>query len=247
MSITIVSIYPALLGTYGDVGNVLALRYQAEMRGIDLDVVNVQAGRSVPSSGDLYVLGGGEDSAQVAAANEIRADGTLRRAADRGAVVLAVCAGYQLLGEYFPDSTGKPVEGLGILDIRTDRLPNRAVGELVAKPYLPGLPLLTGYENHGGATHLGSDAEPLAEVVTGVGNGDGTEGARNNKVIGTYLHGPGLTRNPALADLLLGWCLGEELPPVEQPEIDALRNERLEFTLGEGSHGQRRTLPGQSS
>lgn len=237
MSITVVSIYPALLGTYGDVGNVLALRYQAEVRGLELEVVNVPAGRAVPSTGDLYVLGGGEDSAQVAAANEIRADGTLRQVADRGAVVLAVCAGYQLLGEYFPDATGKSVEGLGILDIRTDRLPKRAVGELVAKPYLPGIPLLTGYENHGGATHLGPEAEPLAEVITGVGNGNGTEGARKGNVVGTYLHGPGLTRNPALADLLLGWCLGEELPPIEQPEIEALRRERLEFTLGNESGG----------
>lgn len=235
MSITIVSIYPALLGTYGDVGNVLALRYQAKIRRLDLEVVNVRAGGSIPSDGDLYVLGGGEDSAQVAAANAIRADGALRRAADRGAAVLAVCAGYQLLGEYFPDAFGNSVEGLGILDIRTDRLPGRAVGELVARPFLSGLPLLTGYENHGGATHLGPDVEPLAEVVKGVGNGDGTEGARNGKIVGTYLHGPGLTRNPALADLLLGWCIGEELPAIEQPEIEALRTERLEFTLGNSS------------
>ena len=246
MSITMVSVYPALLGTYGDVGNVMALRYQAQIRGIELEVVDVQAGESIPSGGDLYVLGGGEDSAQVAAANEIRADGALRRAADRGAVVLAVCAGYQLLGEYFPDATGKSVEGLGILDIRTDRLPERAVGELVAKPFLPGIPLLTGYENHGGATRLGPEVEPLAEVIAGVGNGDGTEGARHGNVVGTYLHGPGLTRNPALADLLLGWCLGEELPPIEQPEIEALRTERLDFTLGNRSGGQRRALPRQA-
>lgn len=237
MSITIVSIFPALLGTYGDVGNVMALNYQAEIRGLDFEVVNVRAGESIPNGGDLYVLGGGEDSAQVAAANAIRADGALQRAADRGAAVLAVCAGYQLLGEYFPDASGDSVEGLGILDMRTDRLQKRAVGELVAKPFLPGLPLLTGYENHGGETQLGPDVEPLAEVIVGVGNGDGTEGARKDKVIGTYLHGPGLTRNPALTDLLLGWCIGEELPPIEQPEIEALRRERLQFALGDRPSG----------
>jgi CobQ-like glutamine amidotransferase family enzyme len=237
MSITIVSIYPALLGTYGDVGNVLALKYQAALRGLEVEVVDVQAGESVPGGGDLYVLGGGEDSAQVAAANEIRADGTLRRAADRGAAVLAVCAGYQLLGEYFPDATGRSVAGLSILDIRTDRLPQRAVGELVAKSHFPGIPLLTGYENHGGATRLGPDVEPLAEIITGTGNGDGTEGARKDKIVGTYLHGPGLTRNPALADLLLSWCIGDELAPIDQPEIEALRRERLDFSLGNRSGG----------
>ena len=120
--------------------------------------------------------------------------------------MLAICAGYQLLGEYFPDATSTPAPGLEIIDIRTDRLPERAVGELAADPLVAGLPRLTGYENHGGATHLGADVQPLATVRAGVGNGDGTEGAISGHVVGTYLHGPGLARNPALADLLLGWC-----------------------------------------
>lgn len=191
-------------------------------------------GEAIPESGDLYVLGGGEDSAQTAAARGIREDGSMIAAAQRGAAVLAICAGYQLLGEYFPDATGASVPGLGIIDIRTDRLPSRAVGELAADPLVPGIPRLTGYENHGGATHLGNDVQPLARVLAGVGNGDGTEGAISGHVLGTYLHGPGLARNPGVADLLLGWCAGAELEPISEPDVEALREERLRTVLGDG-------------
>ena len=108
MSITLVSIYPTLLGTYGDGGNVMTLRHRARLNGIDVQVVEVSPGDPVPESGDLYVLGGGEDSAQTAAADALRSDGALAKAAGRGAAVLAICAGYQLLGEYFPDASSTP-------------------------------------------------------------------------------------------------------------------------------------------
>jgi CobQ-like glutamine amidotransferase family enzyme len=232
-TITIVSIYPALLGTYGDAGNVLALRHRAELHGLRAQILEVAPGEPIPATGDLYVLGGGEDSAQTAAARGIREDGNLMAAAESGAAVLAICAGYQLLGEYFPDATSTPAPGLEIIDIRTDRLPARAVGELAADPLLPGVPRLTGYENHGGATHLGPDVAPLARVLAGVGNGDGTEGAISGHVLGTYLHGPGLARNPAVADLLLGWCVGRELEPIIEADVEALREERLRTVLGE--------------
>lgn len=226
-SVTLVSVYPDLLGTYGDAGNVKSLQFQAMLHHIDLEVVNVAPGQPLPRQGDLYVLGGGEDSAQTAAVRALREDGGLVAAAQGGAVVFAVCAGYQMLGEFFPDATGTPVAGLGILDVRTDRLPRRAVGELAAESLIPQIPTLTGYENHGGATHLGAAVKPLARVTSGVGNGDGFEGAFDGHVVGTYLHGPGLARNPRLADLLLGWCVGDELPAVTQPEIEALRADRL--------------------
>lgn len=226
-SIALISVYPELLGTYGDAGNVTALEFQAKRHGIGLEVVVVAPGEAIPRNGDLYVLGGGEDSAQTAAVRSLAADGGLNEAADAGAVVFAVCAGYQMLGEFFPDATGSPVAGLGILDVRTDRLTSRAVGELAAESMIPGIPTLTGYENHGGATHLGPGVEPVARVTSGVGNGDGYEGATRGHVLGTYLHGPGLARNPRLADTLLGWCVGRELPALPQPEIDALRADRL--------------------
>ncbi len=232
MSITLVSIYPNLLGTYGDGGNVLALRHRARLHDIDVEVLQVEPGQPVPESGDLYVLGGGEDSAQTAAVNALRADGSLIRAAERGAAVLAICAGYQLLGEYFPDATSTATAALGLLDVRTDRLPKRAVGELAATAKAPLDQILTGYENHAGATHLGPGASPLGAVRAGVGNGDGSEGATSGHIIGTYLHGPCLARNPQIADVLLGWAVGRELPFIEEPEVTNLREERLRTVLG---------------
>jgi CobQ-like glutamine amidotransferase family enzyme len=146
--------------------------------------------------------------------------------------VFAVCAGYQLLGHEFGGADGEPTEGLGILDIRSSRGERRAVGEVVADvdPAL-GLPPLTGFENHQGVTRLGPRAIPLAKVTQGIGNGGGddTEGAHAGRVLGTYMHGPALVRNPALADLLLGWVAGP-LPPISHDEDElaqTLRRERL--------------------
>jgi hypothetical protein len=180
---------------------------------------------------DLYCLGGGEDGPQVRAARSLMEDGTLARRMHDGAVVLAVCAGYQIVGRSFPGADGAVHEGLGLLDITTAKseLP-RAVGEVVADCAL--VPTITGFENHGGRTTLGASATPLATVRSGVGNGDGsgTEGALGDRIVGTYLHGPALARNPALADLLLGWALGTD--PVTLAALDdeaamSLREERL--------------------
>ncbi|MEY4102496.1 MAG: Cobyric acid synthase [Actinomycetota bacterium] len=229
--VRIASIYPTLLGTYGDGGNVAALRHIAALHGVGVDVHEVSPGMDVPRDADIYVLGGGEDTAQVAAANALRASGALHDAVSNGAAVLAICAGYQILGHTFPDANSDASPGLGLIDIYTDRLPTRAVGELLAtSSEVAGE--LTGYENHGGATHLGSGVQPLARVSVGVGNGDGTEGAISGRVIGTYLHGPALVRNPLLAEKLLGWALGRELTHLEEPEVSALREERISFARG---------------
>jgi CobQ-like glutamine amidotransferase family enzyme len=136
-----------------------------------------------------------------------------------------------MLGMEFGGVDGQPLEGLGLLDIRSGRGERRGVGEILADvdPAL-GVPRLTGFENHQGNTRLGPGARPLARVVTGVGNGDGTEGAYAGRILGTYLHGPALVRNPGLADLLLTWALGQQLPPLPaQAEVLArrLREERL--------------------
>ncbi|GAB2827692.1 glutamine amidotransferase [Alpinimonas psychrophila] len=229
--IRIVSIYPTLLGTYGDGGNVAALSHIASLHGLAADILTISPGMVIPDDADIYVMGGGEDTAQVAAANALRASGALTRAVDKGASVLAICAGYQLLGHEFPDADGNAAPGLGLLDVFTDRLPKRAVGELAAEPIRAGLTsvtqMLTGYENHGGATHLGAGVTPLALVTSGVGNGDGTEGAITGRVIGTYLHGPCLVRNPLLAETLLGWAIGQHLDPIVEDAVEELRRERL--------------------
>jgi CobQ-like glutamine amidotransferase family enzyme len=239
-----VSIYPLLLGTYGDGGNLRVLAARARARGFAVEAIEADAGEPVPDGGDLYLLGGGEDDAQVAAARALRVDGALARAAASGAVVFAVCAGYQVLGSVFPGSDGAPEPGIGLLDVSTARLPKRAVGELLAAPATDGLrEPLTGYENHAGATRLGADARPLARVELGVGNGTTdasglmSEGAVQGRTVGTYLHGPGLARNPELADLMLSWIIGSPLKPWDQADIEALRAERLATVRGRRRRG----------
>jgi lipid II isoglutaminyl synthase (glutamine-hydrolysing) len=226
----LVWVYPDLLSTYGDRGNLLVLSRRAGLRGIEVEAIEVNADQPVPAQGDIYLLGGGEDLPQILAANRLRQDGGLVRAADRGAVVFAVCAGYQVIGDSFGGVEGEPVTGLGILDISSGRGDRRGVGELVADvdPAL-GVPRLTGFENHQGVTRTGSAARPLARVSLGVGNGDGTEGAYAGNVLGTYMHGPALARNPGLADLLLSWAVGQLRPldPDTEEWASRLRAERL--------------------
>jgi lipid II isoglutaminyl synthase (glutamine-hydrolysing) len=223
-------IYPDLLSTYGDRGNVLVLRRRALLRGIDVEVVSVNSDQPVPQEGDIYLMGGGEDLPQILAARRLLADGGLTTAVNRGAVLFAVCAGYQMVGSSFGGVEGEPTEGLGLLDIRSSRGPRRAVGEILADvdPAL-GVARLTGFENHQGVTGLGPGVRPLSRVVTGIGNGNGTEGAYAGKVLGTYLHGPALVRNPSLADLLLSWAVGplNPIPPEAEELADRLRSERL--------------------
>ncbi len=230
--IRLVSVYPTLLGTYGDGGNLRVLTMRARARAFAVEPLELDAGKPVPAGADVYLLGGGEDDAQVAAARALRRDGGLNSAVERGAVVFGVCAGYQLLGREFPGSNGVLEPGLELLDVTTARLPKRAVGELLADALpSPGVELtqpLTGYENHAGGTALGAGAHPLARVRAGVGNGVGeVEGAVQGHILGTYLHGPGLARNPELADLLLSWVVGQPLAPLDMPAVDALRAERL--------------------
>jgi CobQ-like glutamine amidotransferase family enzyme len=224
----LVWVYPDLLSTYGDRGNMLVLQRRARLRGIDAEAVEVHADERLPGQGDIYLLGGGEDLPQVLAARRLRADGGLAAAADRGAVVFAVCAGYQLVGTTFGGAEGEPVPGLQILDVSSARAERRGVGEIVADPEAElGVPRLTGFENHQGVTRVGAGARPLARVITGVGNGDGTEGAYHGHVLGTYLHGPALVRNPGLADLLLSWAAGP-LPPLDPAEEELVRQLRAE-------------------
>lgn len=226
--IGIVWVYPDLLSTYGDRGNLLILNRRAIMRGLRCEAVEVRSDQQLPEMGDIYLLGGGEDGPQALAAQRLAADGGLHRAVAQGAVVFAVCAGYQLLGRSF-FAKGAKCGGLGLLDLESDRGPTRAVGELSGDidPRL-GLPPLTGFENHGGRTHLGPGASPLARVTAGVGNDGVTEGAWHGKVLGTYSHGPALARNPAIADLLLRWAAGTNwLPPIDDAWPDRLRAERL--------------------
>jgi hypothetical protein len=224
----VVVVYPDLLGTYGDGGNGVVLARRAAWHGIPAELIEARSDAPLPS-GDLYTLGGGEDGPQVQATESLADDGTLSRAVGDGAVVFAVCAGYQIVGTTFPAADGSPVPGLGLLDVATVKGgASRAVGEIVVDAHLGSVGQLTGFENHGGVTALGGGVRPLGTVRVGVGNGDHTDGAFSGRVVGTYLHGPALARNPALADLLLSWATGhDDLAPLDDHREQALRAERL--------------------
>ncbi len=240
-TLLIVHVYPHLLGTYGDAGNALVLYRRALARGLAAEIVAVHPGDRLPRTGDVYLLGGGEDAKQTAAAQELRDDGGLVVAAERGAAIFGICAGYQLLGRTFLGVGGVEAPGLGLLDVRTGRLERRAVGNVLADPApFLALPELIGFENHGGATHLGPGAEPLGRIRLGVGNGEGeTEGAVQGAVYGTYLHGPALALNPGLADRVLGHAVGE-LPPIDDSLVEALRRHRLHHVLPATARAGRR-------
>lgn len=231
-ALRIVWVYPDLLSTYGDRGNMLILAYRAHARGLPVETIEVRSDQAIPEYGDIYLLGGGEDGPQALAAERMNADGGLHRAIERGAALLAVCAGYQLVGTSF-FAKGARYAGLELLDLSSDRGPMRAVGELAGTPDPAlGLPTITGFENHGGRTRLGPGLRPLARVTTGVGNDGITEGVWHDHIVGTYMHGPALARNPAIADLLLGWVIGSTVDPLDDTWPSRLRGERLAAVRG---------------
>lgn len=230
-TVHVVLIYQSLLGIYGDRGNALVIERRLAWHGFEPRLTIVEPGDKVPDDADIYLLGGGEDSAQITAVRALIADGGLHRGVERGASVLAVCAGYQIAGTTFTvGDRDTVIDGLGLLDVTSTRGPTRAVGEILARweGRTGDDAWITGFENHGGHTRLGPGAKPFARVEVGVGNcGDGTEGAVNGKVIGTYPHGPILARNPALADHLIELALDRKLKPLVRPEITELRRQRL--------------------
>jgi len=229
--VEIVLVYQSLLGIYGDRGNAVVLRHRLRVRGRDAVVRVIEPGQPVPATGAVYLLGGGENAAQDSAVRHLKEDGHLFEAVARGAVLFAVCAGFQIAGRSFTTGDGDTVtEGLGLLDVETRPGPTRAVGEILSTWTKPDGTdyALTGFENHAGYTYLGASAQPLGRVEVGLGNnGDGTEGAVQGHVIGTYPHGPVLARNPDLADHLLELALGVRLEPWPDAEVEELRRQRL--------------------
>ena len=229
-------VYPELLGTYGDGGNAVVLVQRCVWRGIPAELIEIEAGAAIPADLDIYLFGGGEDDPQLMAADGMRASrAAIDRARAGGAAVLAVCAGFQLIGHRYETADGVVLDGIGLVDLATRPGPDRLIGEVVVAPTASAQwgpsgppPILTGFENHGGRTTLAPGVEPLGQVVTGGGNGDGSgvDGVLAERLVGTYLHGPVLPRNPALADRLLEWVAGP-LPPLDSPLEDRLHDERV--------------------
>jgi CobQ-like glutamine amidotransferase family enzyme len=203
--LTIVSLYPRDMNIYGDRGNVLSLVRRARAQGYAPRVVEVNPGDALPETVDIVIGGGGQDSGQGRVAKDLaaRAD-EIRALANDGTPMLMICGLYQLFGHRFVTHTGEELAGIGVLDVETRGGSERMIGNIVLESEEFGE--IIGYENHSGNTTLGSGSRPLGRVTQGAGNNpdDGLEGARTGNVIGSYLHGSLLPKNPALSDFLIG-------------------------------------------
>lgn len=222
MDLRIVHLYPDLMSIYGDRGNVIALEQRARWRDISVEVRAHRAGEQLdPAWGDLYFFGGGQDQGQDVVGEDLQGPNGagVKEAIASGAAVLSICGGYQLLGhEYVPDAA-PAIPGLGALDVRTVAGKVRYVGNLLVEA---DGGTLVGFENHSGKTYLGPAARPLGRVLVGGGNNgeDKTEGAVQGRVIGCYLHGSLLPKNPWLADRLLTWALERRHTDVALTPLD---------------------------
>jgi lipid II isoglutaminyl synthase (glutamine-hydrolysing) len=220
-TLRVCSLYPELMNIYADRGNIAILRARCEWRGLGFELSSATIGEDLdPHRYDLLYMGGGQDRDQAAVAVDMaqtKREG-LHAAADAGAVVLAVCGGYQLLGTAY-ELGDEELPGVGLVDLRTVREEGpRLIGNCAIEADLgTGPQVIAGFENHGGRTYLGPDEEPLGRVLKGHGNngGDGSEGVRRGNVIGTYLHGPLLPKNAWLADRLIELALDVELEPLD--------------------------------
>ncbi|MCE0763268.1 glutamine amidotransferase [Pseudonocardia kujensis] len=230
--LAIAVLLPDVLGTYSDAGNAVVLAERARRRGVSTQLLTVTLADAPPHGADVYVLGGGEDAALPAAARWLLRH-RMRDALAEARAVLAVCAGFQLLGSTITDLAGRVVQGLEVLDADTAPGRERAVGEVVASATVATIGELTGFENHRGHTTLGPAVQPLAVPTRGTGNGTQqhgrpSEGALSGAIVATYLHGPVLARNPSLADHLLALATGLDQPPLDLPDQEPLRRAYLE-------------------
>jgi lipid II isoglutaminyl synthase (glutamine-hydrolysing) len=223
----ICALYPELMNIYADRGNLLMLKRRCEWREIDVVLTHSSLDARLGDEHDLYYIGGGQDADQRLCASDLvtHKATALRAAAERGAVVLGVCGGYQLLGHYY-EIADERVPGVGLLDIETVRDPGpRLIGNIAVQ--LDG-GVIVGFENHAGRTRLGTDQAPLGRVLRGHGNdgASGLEGARRANVFGTYVHGPLLPKNAWFCDFLIAQALG-----VEPTSLSA-----LDDTLEDAAH-----------
>ena len=226
-TLRVCALYPELMNIYADRGNIAVLRARCEWRGLGFELSGVTLEDPLDAgAADLFYMGGGQDRDQALVARDMvttKKDG-LHEAADRGAVVLAVCGGYQLLGHGY-EMGDDVLPGVGLADLRTVREPGeRLIGNCAIEADLGGGPrVIAGFENHGGRTYLGDGEQPLGRVLSGHGNNgrDGFEGVHKRNIVGTYLHGPLLPKNVWLADRLIELALGIELEPLDDEMEEA--------------------------
>ena len=247
-------LYPDLMNIYGDRGNILTLLKRAEWR--DYDARLIELGRGTTEGMDevdVFFFGGGQDREQALVYEDLleHKQPPLERAVQAGAAVLAVCGGYQLLGHYYQTVAGERFPGLGLIDVKTEAGKKRFIGDVIVDTESTDLNLtpttLVGFENHSGRTFLGPNARPLGTLRLGFGNNgsDGTEGCLQGGVLGTYLHGSLLPKNPHLADHLIKSALRRrgvaDLSPLDDSVELAAHGRILERgqRAQRGQHAQR--------
>ncbi len=245
LELRLLALYPEQMNIYADRGNILFLQRRCEWREIGFRYAAAGPGEGFdPGDHDLIYIGGGQDRDQVLVAEDMlrtKRD-AIASAVDDGAALLAVCGGYQLLGRSY-QLAERSIPGLGIADLETVREPGpRLIGNVSIEVDFGGGPrVLAGFENHGGRTYLGPDAEPLGRVVHGHGNNglDGREGVRRLNMVGTYLHGPLLPKNASLADRLISLGLGHRTGshPALEPLSDDLEAAAHETAVSAAARG----------
>ena len=223
MELNICHLYPDILNLYGDRGNVLCLRKRLLWRGIDANVEEVSIGQKLEASKyDLLFIGGGQDFEQEVLLPDLRGEKTqeLISAIEDGLPVLAICGGYQMLGQYYKTWDGQQCDFTGALDLYTVGSEQRMIGNYMFSCEEAGCNIV-GFENHSGKTYLGSGVRPLGRVLEGSGNNgeDGTEGARYKNVFASYSHGCLLPKNPKLADLILQTALERKYGALTLPSL----------------------------
>jgi len=231
LKLTLCHLYPELLNLYGDTGNILTLVKRCEWRNININVIDYNVGDKADLEDvDIFFIGGGADSEQGIASNDMNnIKSQLKTAVEEDKALLAICGGYQLLGRYYQGKQGTTY-GLGLLDFYTEAGDRYFVGNTVVKT---GDYYLVGFENHIGKTYL-NGLKPLGQVVSGFGNNgeDQTEGIRYKNVIGTYLHGPLLPKNSRLCDEIISIALKNKYNIETLEELDdSLERKAREHTL----------------
>jgi lipid II isoglutaminyl synthase (glutamine-hydrolysing) len=220
-------LYGDLMNIYGDAGNIIVLKKRLEWRGIEVEVKNFSVGERMQNNEiDLVFFGGGQDEAQGVVADDLVKTGKgeiVKQNIEEGMPTLAICGGYQLLGDYYQADNGEKLIGVGALPVYTKAGHRRMIGNMVIET--ESLGKVVGFENHWGKTYLKDGAQAFGEIVVGGGNNgeDGLEGCMYKHAVGCYMHGSLLPKNPKVADQLLAWAwkrkFGEAMPQVVLEEV----------------------------
>lgn len=217
--IRLLQLYPQDMNIYGDWGNTLTLKRRAEWHDYEVELLEYNPGDTFPDDVDLIVGGGGQDSGQSVIQDDLQKIALiLKELAEADTPMLVICGLYQLFGRFFKTKDGITIPGIGIFDIETHGGPERLIGNIITES--PDFGQIIGYENHSGLTYLGKGVKPLGKVIRGAGNNgqDEFEGARYKNIIGSYLHGSLLPKNPQIADWLIEQAItrkfGEFTPTV---------------------------------